>query len=185
MRAVKVALGAAVLASLLVVASVALAASAPLPGKINVYVTPKPDNSGAGTIVITGAIGDYGKTQSIDKNGKTDPNGEFQKVTLQRGTFTVDATALGKKLATAPMHVNAATCSANFSVSASASLSQGTGHYLGIGGRLKLTATFAGIAGRYKSGAKKGQCNFSDSAPPVAQYTSVIGSGPVTFSLVS
>src|SRR5665213_686498 len=100
MRAVKVALAAAILASMLVVASVALAAGAvPKPGKVNVYVTPRPDNSGAGTIVITGAIGDYGTIQSIDKNGKKDPNGSLQKVTLKHGTFVVDATALDKKLA--------------------------------------------------------------------------------------
>jgi opacity protein-like surface antigen len=182
MRAVKVALGAAT--SLLVVASVALAASAPKPGKINVYVTPKPDNSGTGTIVVTGAIGDYGKTQSIDKNGKKDPDGDFQKVTLKQGTIVVDATALDKKLAKAPLNVTVATCSASFSVSASAPVSQGTGLYLGIGGQVKLNATFAAIAPRYKSGAKKGQCNFANSTPPVAQYTSIIGSGSVTFTLV-
>jgi hypothetical protein len=180
---VKVALAAAILASLLVVASVALAAGTPKPGKINVYVTPRPDNSGAGTIVITGAIGDYGTTQSIDKNGKKDPNGVFQKVTLKQGTFVVDTTALTKKLNNAPFKPNPATCSASSSVTAASSLSKGTGLYFGIGGSVKITATFAAVAARYKSGPKKGQCNFSNNAAPVAQYTSVIGSGSVTFTV--
>jgi opacity protein-like surface antigen len=181
MRAVKVALAAAILASLLVVASVALAADVPKPGKVNVYVTPRPDNSGAGTIVITGAIGDYGKTQSIDKNGKKDPNGVFQKVTLKRGTFVVDTTALDKKLNSAPFKPNPATCSANSSVTAPTSLSKGTGLYFGIGGSVKITVTFAAIAPRYTSGAKKGQCNFSNNAPALAQFSSITGVGSVTF----
>ena len=183
MRAVKVALAAAILASLLVVTSVALAASVPKPGKVNVYVTPRPDNSGAGTIAITGAIGDYGKTQSIDKNGKKDPNGVFQKVTLKHGTFVVDTTALTKKLDNTVPKVTAATCSANFSVTAPASLSKGTGLYFGVGGNVKIAATFAAILPRYTSGAKKGQCNLANSAVPVAQYTSITGAGSVTFTV--
>lgn len=181
MRAVKLVLAGAILASMLVVASVALAARPPKPGKINVYVTPRPDNSGAGTIVITGAIGDYGKTQSIDKNGKKDPNGTLQKISLKQGTFVVDVTSLDKKLAKAPANINAATCSANFSVTAPSSLSQGTGLYFGIGGTVKITATFAAIASRYTSGAKKGQCNFSNNSAPAAQYTQITGVGSVTF----
>jgi len=183
MRAVKLALAGAILGSMLPVASVALAASPPKPGKINVYVTPKPDNSGAGTIVITGAIGDYGKTQSIDKSGKKDPNGTFEKVTLKQGSFVVDTTALDKKLAKAPERVTTATCSASSSVTAPTSLSTGTGLYFGIGGTVKITATFAAIAGRYTSGAKKGQCNFSNNSAPVAQYTQITGVGSVTFTV--
>jgi hypothetical protein len=183
MRAVKVALVAAILASLLVVASVALAASVPKPGKINVYVTPRPDNSGAGTIVITGAIGDYGTTQSVDKHGKKDPNGVFQKVILKHGTFVVDTAALTRKLNTAPFKPSPATCSASSSVTASSSLSKGTGLYFGIEGGVKITVTFAAIALRYTSGAKKGQCNFSNRARAVAQYTSIIGVGSVTFAV--
>jgi hypothetical protein len=136
-----------------------------------------------GTIVITGAIGDYGKTQSIDKNGKKDRNGGFQKVTLKHGTFVVDTTALDKKLAKAPPKINTATCSADFSVTAPSPLSQGTGLYFGIGGRVKITATFAAVAGRYTSGAKTGQCNFSNNSAPAAQYTSITGVGSVTFTV--
>ena len=53
-------------------------------------------NGAAGKIVITGAIGDYGKTVNIDQNGNTDPNGSFVKVTLQKGSFEVNATTLDK-----------------------------------------------------------------------------------------
>jgi hypothetical protein len=47
------------------------------------FVTP--GNGAAATILITGAIGDYGKTLTIDKNGKTDSNGNYVKMTLREG----------------------------------------------------------------------------------------------------
>lgn len=93
----------------------------------------------------------------------------------------VDVTTLDKKLNKAPPNINAATCSTNFSVTAPAPLSKGTGLYFGIGGTVKITATFAAIASRDKSGAKKGQCNFSNNSGPAAQYTQITGVGSVTF----
>ena len=75
-----------------------VAAATPQGGKIRVFVT----NTSAtkGKIVITGAVGDYGTTVSQDANGKVDPNGDFEKVTLKQGGFIVDGTELNKKLNT-------------------------------------------------------------------------------------
>ena len=62
-----------------------------------VYVHATGNNGPAGTIIITGAIGDYGKTLSIDRNGKTDTNGNYVKITLHKGTFEVNSTVLNAK----------------------------------------------------------------------------------------
>lgn len=42
--------------------------------------------------------------------------------------------------------------------------------------------TFAFVLPTFTSGAKKGQCNESNSAQPLAQYSSITGMGMVRFS---
>jgi hypothetical protein len=44
------------------------------------------------------------------------------------------------------------------------------------------TVTFAGIGGRYPSGARKGQCERGNSTPLLAQFGSVVGRGTVRFT---
>ena len=56
-------------------------------------------NGPSGKIVIAGAIGDWGTALAIDKNGKPNENGNYVKVTLRKGTFEIDSTALNKKTA--------------------------------------------------------------------------------------
>lgn len=173
MKVVKVALAIACLAGVLGVGSTALASS-PAGGPIKVYVT------GSGThskILVTGAIGDYGNTTSVDKNGKVDSNGAYEKVMLRKGGFFVDATALNKKFETSQPTGNKATCSMDFVVSAPTKVYKGTGLYKGIGGNVKLTVTFAGIAPR-----KNGKCDFSQNAKPLAWWQSISGTGSVKFS---
>ena len=53
--------------------------------------------------------------------------------------------------------------------------SHGTGAYAGIGGTGKLSYVFAGLAPRYATGPKKGQCNLSNNTQPTASYSSVTG----------
>lgn len=173
MKVVKVALATACLAGVLGVGSTALASS-PAGGPIKVYVT------GSGThskILVTGAIGDYGSTTTVDKNGKVDSNGDFQKVVLKKGGFFVDATALSKKFETSQPAVNNATCSMDFVVSATTKVYKGTGLYKGIGGNVKITVSFAGIAPR-----KNGKCDFSQNTKPLAQWQAITGTGSVKFS---
>jgi hypothetical protein len=178
MKAWKVALGVAVLGCILAGGSVAMAAgSTPAPGKIKVFATQV--NSTKSRFLITGAIGDYGTGVSIDKNGKVDPNGAFEKITLKQGGFVFDGTGLNKALNHVSPQINKATCSSVFSGSGPGILENGTGLYQGIGGKVTITVTFAAVAPRFTSGAKKGQCNFGHSA---GSYMSITGTGNVTFS---
>ena len=177
----KAALGAVALGCTLTASSAALAAgSTPASGKIKVFVTSVTPTKNK--VLITGAIGDYGTGVSTDKNGKVDPNGAFQKVTLKQGAFVVDARALNRALSHQQPQVNRATCSLVFSGSGTGTLGTGSGLYLGIAGKLTITVTFAQIAPRIKSGARKGQCNFAQNVQPLSSYQSITGAGRVTFS---
>jgi hypothetical protein len=155
-------------------------ASTPAGGPVYVHATGS--NGPAGTIVITGAIGDYGKTLSIDKNGKTDNNGNFVRITLKKGTFEVNSTVLNAKTNHAQPMVDKATCSFRFTGTGPVTLFNGTGLYQGIKGKVNITISFGGVGSLYKSGPHKGQCNMSNNAPLVAQYGSITGPGTVSFS---
>jgi hypothetical protein len=154
--------------------------STPAGGSVKIFATP--NNGAGGTILITGAIGDYGKTLTIDKNGKTDSNGDYVKITLHKGTFEVNSTTLNAKANKAQPTIYKATCSAQLSVTAPVTLFNGTGLYQGITGTVNITETYAIIGPLYTSGKNKGQCNLSNNAQPIGQWGSITGSGRVSFS---
>jgi hypothetical protein len=171
----------AVLAAAVVAVGVASAGAAPRGGPIALFATISPTST-PGKIVLAGAIGDWGTVTSIDKNGKPDENGNFVKVTLKRGTFEIDATALNKKMANPrPQVQSGVTCSISESGIGRVKLFDGTGLYKGITGTANVTMTFTGVGGRYKSGAKKGQCE-QGNGQPLAMLGSVTGRGTVQFS---
>jgi hypothetical protein len=176
----------AVLGLVGVLAGVAGAAHSmsPAGGVIEVYVTPPPSFNGAVfKIVVIGAIGDYGTATSIDKDGKVDSNGNYVKIRLKKGTFEVNSVALNKKTNSAPPTlVNRTTCSYGFGASGPVTLFNGTGLYAGISGTLRITQTFAAVGPPHMSGPKKGQCNMSNNAQPLAIYGSILGKGTVKFA---
>ncbi len=176
MKRVRLALGAAALA-VLVAAAVASAATSS-GSTIRIFV------SGSGSvhqkILIVGAIGDYGTGTSIDPNGKADPNGSFERLSLKKGTITVDATKFNAVSNSAKPTVNSAkTCSLMVTWSGPATIVSGTGAYKKLTGSLKLTGTFAGISPRFESGPHKGQCENGNTVQPTVLYLSVVGVGKV------
>ena len=174
--------GAATLAALAVAGVVGgAAAAAPTGGPIELYASA--GNAGSQHVVFVGAIGDYGTALNVNKNGKADPNGNFVKMKLTKGTFEVDVTAMNKQINsdTRPQVESRATCSAAFSGSAPVTFLKGTGLYKGISGTANVTLTFGGVGSRYKSGPKKGQCRNGDSNQR-AQFGFVTGQGTVSFT---
>lgn len=143
-------------------------------GVVQVWVTP--GKGPTSSIVLTGAIGDYGTSLYVDKSGKVTINGQYQKVTLQRGGFMVNTVALSQKALVANRHVNVATCSFHFAVTANATLSGGTGAYRGIRGVFRMTEQFAGVGA-----IESGQCTLPSSARMLALWGSITGQGAVTF----
>jgi hypothetical protein len=174
MRVGKLAMAVGVSSCLLGAGTTALAASTPKGGKIRVFVTNTSDTKGK--ILITGAIGDYGTTVSQDANGKVDPNGDFEQVTLKHGSFLVDGTALNKKLNSAKPTINKSNCSIAFTGTGPTTVEDGTGAYAGITGKVAITVTFAGIAPKTAKG-----CNLAGNAPTYGGYQSITGTGSVSF----
>jgi len=182
-RVAKAAVSVVVLGSLLVGGGPAFAAATPgtpAGGSVRVFATPT--NGGNATILITGAVGDYGKALDINKNGTADPNGNYVKMMLHKGTFEVNSTTLNAKANNAQPTVNKATCSAVISVTAPVTLFNGTGLYTGIAGTVNITETYAFILPQYTSGKDKGQCNEGNNTQPIGQYGSIVGTGTVSFS---
>jgi hypothetical protein len=183
MRVAKAAVSVAVLGSVLLGGSSAFAAtipSTPAGGSVKLFATPS--NGLHATILMTGAIGDYGNALTIDKSGTPEPNGNYVKVTLQKGGFEINSTTLNAKANKAQPTFNTATCSAAFSVAGPVTLFNGTGLYTGIDGTLTVTEIAAFILPRYTSGKNKGNCNLSNNAQPVKQYGSILGTGTLSFS---
>jgi hypothetical protein len=155
----------------------AFGATAPAGGTIKVWATPSPNGSG-GTIVITGAIGDYGKTVDVNAAGKVTKNGNYTKFVLKKGTVLINGTQLQAALQNSqPTDFNIVTCSGSAIANAPVPIVSGTKAYAGITGSLTATATFA-VVGPLTS---SGKCNTSNNANPVAQYVSIAGSGTVSF----
>lgn len=175
--------GAVSLAALVVagVAASAAPAAAPTGGAIALFATV--GDSPSGKIVVAGAIGDWGDTLSIDRDGRPDLNGNFVRVTLKKGTFEIDSTALNKKMANPrPQIASDVTCSVATSGSGPIKIFNGTGLYKGITGTAMVTLRFTGIGTRYQSGPKKGQCSHSENVKPLAMLGSVVGRGTVHFT---
>jgi hypothetical protein len=146
---------------------------------VNVFVTPT--GQGVGTIIITGAIGDYGTTSSINKNGTVNPKGDYGVITLQKGTFEINRTALVTAVDNSAGTTYKSTCSAQFGATATVPVFDGTGLYKGIAGSVKVTETVALIGSLYTSGKNKGQCNISGNAQPAKSLASITGVGTVSF----
>jgi hypothetical protein len=155
----------------------AIAASTPAGGPVDVFIAAT--HATSASIIITGAIGDSGSTTSVDKNGKVDPAGDYATVTLSKGGFVVNKTALENAVLKVNPKINNSTCSAGLSVRAPVQLAGGTGLYKGISGTLQVTEFVGFISPRYSSGKNKGQCNLG--VAPTSQLDVTIATGNVSF----
>ena len=154
--------------------------AAPTGGPIAIQATL--GGGATGRIVIAGSIGDWGTARSVDRNGKPDDSGNYVKVTLRKGTFEIDSTALNRKTTNPhPQDSSDVTCSVSVRGSAPVRLLNGTGLYQGITGTVHATLTFTGVGGRYETGARKGQCR-QGGERPLAMIGAVTGRGTVRFS---
>lgn len=160
----------------------AAAAATPAGGAIKIWASPLGTNGLRSSILVSGAIGDYGTAISTTANGVPNPNGNFVKVELREGTFKVDSTGLNSKANKAQPVFNASTCSGWLSVTGPVTVSDGTGLYKGISGSLSITETYAFVLPRNASGAGKGQCNTSNNVQPANSWGSIVGTGTVHFA---
>lgn len=178
MRTGKTAISLALAGAALLGGSTALQANASTPtgGAIDLFSNPTTSGT-SGTILIAGAIGDYGTYQASDRNGKADPQGSYLKIILKKGTFEINVTSLTDK----PRSHDMATCSAIFSGSSTGTVLNGTGLYTGIKGTLHTTELHALLASRYTSGKNQDHCKLGGNVRPIAEYDSLSATGNVNF----
>jgi len=138
------------------------------------------DDLPGATVVLSGAIGDFGAGVTVLRNGKVDPeHSSLLKLALTQGSFRIVIGPLHAKLLNALSHAtyNLKTCSGHVAVTGVAPVvpGSGTGAYKGINGSFTLTLTGNEVD------AKPGCRPFSGS-PLLAQTVFIAGSGTVSFA---
>jgi hypothetical protein len=137
------------------------------------------DDLPGATVVLSGAIGDFGAAVSVLPNGTVDPEHSSQyNLALTQGSFRIVIGPLHAKLVNALSHApyNLKTCSGHAAVTGAAPVVAGSGRgaYKDISGSFKLTITVNEVD------AKPGCQPFSGSAL-LAQTIFIGGSGTVSF----
>jgi hypothetical protein len=142
-----------------------------------VHLTDYTDNDGpTSTVILAGAVADYGKAQSVNPDGSlnTEHNSQLNLM-LTHGSFRLDIADLDKKFVAilANLPLNTTTCSGTASVSGQVPVvpGSGTGSYQGISGTFNLTVTLDEVD-------KPTAC--SETSAYLAQLIVITGSGTVT-----
>lgn len=136
------------------------------------------DNDGPkATVILTGAIGDFGQATSVHPDGTVDPeHGGQLGLTLRYGSFRVNIGDLHQRFVKAMRHFpsNVSTCSGTVTVAGAVPIvtGSGTGSYRGISGGFHLTLTLAEVDAR-------ANCNASSAF--LRQSVVTAGSGTVSF----
>ncbi len=175
-RALKAAVASGALLGGLVAGNATAFGQTPSSGPIQVWVSSANSGNG-GKILITGSIGDYGTSITTNSAGKASSNGDYKKLLLRKGTLLINVTQFNAAGDNTKPSVDSSNCSASFTFTAPVPIVSGTGDYSGATGTVSLTGSFAAILPKTKSGA----CNESSSAHPLSQFSSISGSGSVSF----
>jgi hypothetical protein len=136
------------------------------------------DNDGPrSTVILTGAIGDFGQATSVHPDGTVDPDhGSQLGLTLRYGSFRVNIADLHRSFVTAMRRFpsNTRTCSGTVTVAADAPIvaGSGTGSYRGISGGFHLTIALAEV---------DATANCGSSSAFLRQSIVTAGSGTVSF----
>jgi hypothetical protein len=97
------------------------------------------------TVIVTGAIGDFGPAVTVRPNGTIDPEHTSElRLGLKHGSFRLNIASLEKKIVRATSRwPSTPTCSFHVSATAAAPVvaGSGTGSYRGISGSVNMTAT--------------------------------------------
>lgn len=166
-RLLPLVVAAATAISPLVLAGQYASASTPK-GVIHVYDVNTGGNTGS--VVVTGAIGDSGK----DVTGVS-PNAN--QIVLSKGSFDVSTAGIQKSFSKAKPKGNPANCGVVLAASAPVTLSNGTGAYKGITGKVVLTITSAAVLPTKSDGS----CNESPNSVAIGEVTISQGSGRISF----
>ena len=131
-------------------------------------------------MVLTGAVGDYGRAIATDTNGDPSQDNTSQlRLDLTHGSFRLDLAALRARItqAFAAFPPNRSTCSGKVSLTGLGTIvdDSGTGAYRGLAGHLRLTVLINEV-----DAVSSPPCDAS--TPFAAQTVFVTGSGTVTIT---
>ena len=162
-------------ASIAATAAALAASSSGGGGSFRVFDTSTGPGTG-GHVLLTGAIGDHGRSEPVTKSGKVSKSGGYTELRLSRGTVTLKTTALDHAFGRSSNGVvaNRATCSLSAAANGTVSIVSGTGHYAGIKGSAHVTAAVGFILQR-----RHGKCD--GDASPIASQQLVYGTGTASF----
>ncbi len=155
-------LASAVTVALFVTGLLAISAGAATPagGAIRIFGTSN-GLGGGGKVLVTGAIGDHGTSQSATKTGKPNANGSYVLLKLTQGTILLNKTALDQKHQSRVQHAAARSgylLAIRRSVCGALPFVNGTGPLYRVSRALPTSPCRVGFTlPRYSSGAKAGQ----------------------------
>lgn len=135
------------------------------------------NHAGPGSrVLLTGAIGDHGRSELVTKSGRVSNTGHYVRLVLSRGTITFKTTGLHNALGRLFRGVvtNRATCSLSVTARGTLSIVSGTGHYAGVGGSARITVAIGYIFRR-----RHGRC-YGGTGPTAAEQI-VYGTGTASF----
>ncbi len=129
-----------------------------------------------GRVLLSGAIGDHGRSESITKSGKVSQNGSYVRLKLSHGTLTLNKSSLDRAIGRTFKGAvpNRATCSLSAAASGRLPFVSGTGRYTGVKGSVHLTVAVGFIFRR-----KSGKCDTRGA--PTASQQIVYGTGTASF----
>ena len=129
------------------------------------------------TVIVTGAIGDYGPAVTVHPNGTVDPGHTSElRLGLKKGSFRLSIASLDKKIVSVNSHwPSTPTCSFHLSVTAATPVvpGSGTGLYRGISGSINMTVTIDEVDVKP---CPTGTSRF------ISQLIFLVGAGTVSFS---
>ncbi len=143
---------------------------------VSIWATLTASGREPSSVLVTGAIVDYGKAFRANSASRIDAKGRFTKLVLEHGTILLGGTALDPVVRTAKPVGRTQTCSVLASSDEQAPVVSGTKAYLGISGSLVVATSSVLIIPL----SKGGQCNTGAGARPVAAWSTVTASGSVT-----
>ena len=125
------------------------------------------------TVILTGAVGDYGPAVTVHPNGTIDPEHSSElRLGLRNGSFRLNIASLDKKIIDAGTHWPSYSRTRSFYLSVTAATpvvaGSGTGSYRGIGGSFSMTVTIDEVDKTHANG------------PFLAQLIFLTGSGTVS-----
>jgi hypothetical protein len=144
-----------------------------------VHLTDYTDNDGpTSTVILAGAIGDYGKAENVNPNGTINPEHNSQlNLKLTQGSFRLSIADLAKKFVSSlgQFAPNTVTCSGTVTVTGVTPIvaGSGTGSYTGISGNFNLTITLDEVFSK---------SNCTESGAFLGQAIVITGSGTVSVS---